>query len=276
MIKLTKFSTAFLILIISSLVFTSFLWFVLVLSPFKASELAIQIPKILNTKILATLPSDLQIQANNGQVQLNQASPTCFFEGLIYDAKAKPDSSLLRLPIYPGTACAPGLILGSTFLMIKDKDHSTRIYDIPRNLNFSITAGEMQQFVQNSIPLALPILTTLYYIVPIFMLLPVIFLFLVSSLFYATILSISQKFFHLHPSLNFGHNYAFSLSIFCLLNLFFLFLVSAGIHLSFPFLNTILILICYLILSTKQSQSPQDSDPIPLSRHKSRPKRSSP
>lgn len=276
MIKLTKFSTAFLILIISSLVYTSFLWFVLILSPSKASQLAVQIPKTLNNQILAALPSNLQIQVSGGQVKLNQTSPLCFFEGLIYDAKAKPDSSLLRLSVYPGTTCLPGAILGSTFLMVKDKDYSTRIYDIPRDLNFSLTADQLHQFVQNFVPLALPMLTTLYYLIPIFMLLPIIFLFLVFSLFYAAILSISQKIFHLHPSLNFGHNYAFSLSIFCLLDLFFLFLASADIQPSFPFLNTILILICYLILPTRQSQPPQGSDPIPLSRHKSRPKRSSP
>lgn len=275
MIKLTKLSTAFLILIVSTLLFSSFLWFVLILSPSKAANLAIQISETLNNQVLSSLPSNLELQLSNGQLRLNQPSPTCFFKGLIYDAQAKPDASLLKLPVYPGTLCQPKMILGTTFFMLKDKDSTTKTYEIPRDFSLSLTASQIQQYIHTFVPKALPLFTTMYYLVPTIIFLPLIFFFLLSSLLYAFILSLAQKIFHLHPELNFSHNYAFSLSIFCLLNLAFLLLESVNIHLSFPFLNTVLILVSYFILPANKVQSQPDSGPIPLSGRKSGQKKSS-
>lgn len=276
MIKLTKLPTAFLILIFSTLAYSFFLWFVLILPPTTAAKLAVQIPEYLNDQALKSLPSDLQVQVSNGYLQLNRPSPTCFFDGLIYDASARPDTSLIEQEIYPHTSCSPKIILGSTFLMVKEKDSfTTKVYNLPKSVNFSLTSVQLQRYIYIFTQKSLPILSTLYYFVPLILSFFLVFLPLFSSLFYATILSLSQKILHLHPELNFGHNYAFSLSILCFLNLFFLLLLLIRIIIPIPFLNTILILGTYMALPTAQIQSPQDNDLSPLPRRKSGPKKSS-
>jgi len=245
-------------------------WFVLILPYSRYQQIIDQLPGLIDRSLIQNFPPNLTITVKNGQVTYNRPGPFCLtvssrsIEGIVFDNSATQPQNYLSDYQH---LCQPLALVGDDFFVYPDQSSGLKIQKIDPNLNLEINRQIIDNFVTTALPFVLKFSSQAYYWLPFLVAIFLFPLFLLNNLWYASVARFASRFFG--HQLSFQTAYANSLFIYTLLifidnvviNYLFNHLLGTSIHLTIPFLNTLIISILANLMS-KKSSIDQQSAPL--------------
>jgi hypothetical protein len=258
-----------LILFLFLVVVVPFSWFTVIIPYKSAASFFNNAPKMVDSSLTKQFPADLVISVKNGLLSLNRPSPYCLILkegskiGIIFDTKSDPQVKAFETDSPYSRFCQPIAVVGNNYLMLMDNGR-LNIQPIPTQLNYTLDQTTLSGLVSNYLPKLISYGRNVYLYLPFLLIIPVFIFFLLNNYWYSFVSRLILKLFKIRPGIKLSEVYGISLFFYTCIN--FLQWVVIGyllnhlsklnVIISFPFMNTILIVIACIIYFKNQSVPP--------------------